>query len=221
MHAKSDLLPRFSRAQRIAHWVLTVAFFVLTITGLMLVIPSLSNLAVGGASRLIHRIAAAGFLLVPLYYALFDRKGLMALIKDSFTYDNDDLRWLAAMPGYVLGRAKGMPPQGRLNAGEKLHHAAIILLFVAVSVSGLFLWFVPAGTSADLHASMLLVHNLSMVVMVLLTIGHLYFVFVYGALPVMITGKISRKFAELEYPKWVAQMDAANKPAASDRRMSV
>lgn len=203
-----DLVARFSREQRIAHWVFTAAFFALTITGLFLVIPALGGLAAGGISRLVHRIAAVLFLLVPLYYAVADGRGLTRLIRDSFTYDKDDLRWLARFPRYVLGRAKEMPPQGRINAGEKIHHALIIVLYFVISLSGLLLWVGKELLSVSLFTWALIAHDLAMFAMLLLTLGHLYFVGVYGALGGMVTGYVTRAYARLEHAKWLADLDA-------------
>jgi len=203
-----DHIVRFSQAQRIAHWVFTVAFFLLTITGLFLIIPALSGLAANGMSRLVHRIAAVIFLLIPVYYAVVDGRGLKQLIRDSFTYGKDDLRWLAAFPRYVLGFAKNMPPQGRINAGEKLHHALIIVLYFVISLSGLLLWAGKASLSASLFTWVLIAHDVAMFAMVLLTLGHIYFVFVYGALGGMVTGYVTRAYARLEHAKWLAEVEA-------------
>lgn len=208
-HSGQELVARFSRAQRIAHWLFTAAFCLLTFTGLVLIFPALSSLAVGGVSRQIHLVAAVLFLATPAYYALFDRNGLGRLVRDSFTYDRDDIRWLLGFPRYVLGFAKNMPPQGRINAGEKLHHALIIILFFVISLSGIALWAGKPVLGVELFSWMLIAHDLSMFAMVLLTIGHLYFVFVYGALGGMITGYVTRAYARMEHAKWLTELDAA------------
>jgi formate dehydrogenase subunit gamma len=209
MPAGSELLPRFSRAQRFAHWAFAAAFVILVLTGLVLTVKGLSPLAAGGASRFLHRHAAVMLIAAPFYYLLFDRVGLKRLICDSFRYDADDLRWLKAMPRYVFGQAKGMPPQGRLNAGEKLHHAAIVVLFCIVVLSGLLLWCGRPFLGAGPFAWVLVAHDISMGLMTILTLGHLYFVFVYGALGGMMTGCVTRAYAELEHAKWLAELDGA------------
>ncbi|HEY3368023.1 MAG TPA: cytochrome b/b6 domain-containing protein [Symbiobacteriaceae bacterium] len=214
MQAKPELVARFSRTQRIAHWTFTLAFVALTVTGLFLMVRGFSALAAGGTSRLLHRGAAVLLLLAPVYYLLSDFAGLKRLVSDSFHYDADDRRWLKAMPRYVFGKAKGMPSQGRINAGEKLHHAAIILLFFAVAVSGLFLWLGRAALGRELFGWMLVAHDVSMTLMVLLTLGHLYFVFVYGALRGMTTGYVTRAYAKMEHAKWLAQVDAEGRKSA-------
>lgn len=205
---QQDLIQRYSGAQRLAHGILTLAFFALAFTGLLLWFPSLSGLAAGGISRMVHRVGAAILLLVPVYYLVADRAGLKRLLTDSFRFDADDRKWLKAMPRYVFGHAKGMPPQGRINAGEKLHHAAIIILYVTVAVSGLFMWAGKPMLGAAAFNWMVVAHNVSMFLMLVLTIGHMYFVFVYGALGTMIHGHVTRAYAQMEHAKWLAEIDA-------------
>ena len=85
------------------------------------------------------------------------------------------------MPGYIFGRTKGLPPQGRMNAGQKLHHATTFLMFVTVAASGFVLWFGKGRLGPDGLASTAMVHDLSMLGLTVMMIGHLYFTFVYDA----------------------------------------
>lgn len=223
--APEEKIQRFRPGQRYVHLLVAVSFVVLFLSGLPLIWSPLSFLAAGGYTRIIHRIAAVGFMAVPILYFIVDRKGAKELIVDSFSYDRDDLRWLLSMGQYFLGNAHGMPPQGRLNAGQKLHHAAVIVLSAGVVFSGLALWFLtdtlgPAGLGWALT-----VHNVTMLILVLLLVGHIYFTVVYKAILAMHTGYVSRADAALEHPKWVAELEgrefdpaahaaAAGEPAA-------
>ncbi len=205
---RADQLLRYRTGQRYIHLLVASSFPVLFLTGLPLIFEPLSFLAANGWSRIIHRIAAVGFMAVPFLYLLVDRQGAKELIVDSFSYDKDDRRWLLHMGQYFLGNAEGMPPQGRLNAGQKLHHAAVIVLGAGVVFSGLVLW-IWAGQLTDVQLSWAaLVHNVSMLGLVLLLIGHIYFTVVYKAINAMHTGYVPRTDAELEHAKWVAEMDA-------------
>ncbi len=201
-------LLRYRTGQRYIHLLVASSFTVLFLTGLPLIFEPLSFLAANGWSRIIHRVAAVGFMAVPFLYLLVDRQGAKELIVDSFSYDKDDRRWLLHMGQYFLGNAEGMPPQGRLNAGQKLHHASVIILGAGVVFSGLVLW-IWAGQLTDVQLSWAaLVHNVSMLGLVLLLIGHIYFTVVYKAINAMHTGYVPRTDAELEHAKWVAEMDA-------------
>ena len=203
-------LQRYRTGPRYVHLLMAVSFTVLFLTGLPLLWEPLSFLAEGGYTRIIHRVAAVGFLAVPPLYLLVDREGAKELLRDSFTYDRDDVRWLLNMGRYALGSASQMPPAGRLNAGQKLHHALVLILAAGVVGSGLTLWIVAGDLTDAQLAWSVLVHNLTAGALVLLTIGHVYFTLVYRAVDRMHTGYISKHAAELEYPKWVEEFEQAN-----------
>lgn len=198
---------RFRPGQRYVHLLVAVTFVTLFLSGLPLIFEPLSFLAAGGWSRIVHRVAAVGFLAVPVLYVVVDREGVKELVRDSFSFDADDRRWLLAMGGYCCGRAGEMPPQGRLNAGQKLHHAAVMVLGIGVVVSGLLLWFAKASLSESMLAWTLLIHDVSMLALVLLLVGHIYFTVVYRAIGAMHTGYVSKAEARLEHAKWVAELE--------------
>jgi len=197
---------RYRPGQRVVHWLHAGAFFVLLITGLALIWPPLSFLAAGGLSRLLHRVAAVIFLLTPVLYALLDFRGLRDLVRDSFTYTREDLEWLKGFPSYFLGRTSHLPPQGRINAGQKIHHALTIISYFTISGSGLVLWLGKGSLGPIGLLAATLVHDVSMAVMAILTVGHIYFTFVYDALPAMTTGYVSEEYARMEHAMWLASI---------------
>ncbi|HFB52685.1 MAG TPA: hypothetical protein ENJ48_03220, partial [Anaerolineae bacterium] len=134
------LVPRYRLTQRIWHWLFTLAFLVLLFSGLALFIPAVSVWTASETGRLVHRIAAVVLIVTPILYAITDWQGFSQLIHDSFTYDADDMAWFKHFIPYVFGKAKNLPPQGRINAGEKIHHASIIVGIVVIAISGLILW---------------------------------------------------------------------------------
>jgi len=207
-HRDDERIQRFRQGQRYVHLLVAVTFVALFLSGLPLIFEPLAFLTFGGLSRIAHRVAAVGFIAVPILYLIVDRKGAKELLVESFTYDRDDLNWLMHVGRYALGNAADMPPQGRLNAGQKLHHAAVIVLSGGVVGSGLTMWFAVSSLSESLLAWTLLVHNITMLALVLLLIGHIYFTVVYKAIGAMHTGYVSRTAAQLEHSKWVAELDA-------------
>ena len=152
------------------------------------------------------RIAALGYMAVPILYWFIDRDAAKELLWDSFHYDRDDWAWLKASYRYFLGNAEGMPPQGRLNAGQKLHHAGVVLVSASIVASGLVMWLGRGTLGLDILAISAIVHDLSMLVLTILLVGHLYFTFVYQALSGMTTGYIPEEEARLEHAKWLDSM---------------
>lgn len=198
---------RYRTKQRIVHALLATSFVALLATGLVLLWGPLGPLAAGGTSRLIHRIGAVVFLSVPVAYLILDRAGAKELVYDSFHYDKDDIAWFKAMYKYFLGHAVEMPPQGRLNAGQKLHHGAVIVVSATVVVSGLLMWFFKPMLGATGLAWTAVVHDLSMLALTLFLIGHLYFTYVYKAIAGMTTGWVEKDEARIEHAKWVDELD--------------
>ena len=102
-----------------------------------------------------------------------------------------------------------MPPQGRINAGEKVHHALVIVMLAAMGVSGYVLWFAK-GRDPFAFMTAGMVHDLAMAVLAVLLVGHLYFTAVYNAWQAMLDGTVTRGYAELEHKKWLDTIDARN-----------
>lgn len=198
---------RYRKRPRIVHALLASSFLVLLLTGLVILFPALSGLATGGFTRWLHRVAAVVFISVPVVYVIVDREGARELMIDSFKYDRDDWRWLKQIWSYLFGHAANMPRQGRLNAGQKLHHAAVMLLSATIVGSGLLLWFFMPSLGGTGQAWVAVIHDASMLALTLLLIGHLYFTFVYKAISGMTTGYIPETDARLEHPKWVEKLE--------------
>ncbi|MCP3996746.1 MAG: hypothetical protein GY722_17055 [bacterium] len=198
---------RYRKRPRIVHAILASSFLVLLLSGLVILWSPLSFLASGGTTRWLHRVAAIGFMSVPFVYLLADREGAKELMVDSFKYDRDDYRWLKRVWSYAFGHTANMPKQGRLNAGQKMHHASVMLLSASIVVSGLAMWFFMPSLGPTGQAWAAVIHDLSMLALSLLLVGHLYFTFVYKALSGMTTGYVDVDDARLEHAKWVEELE--------------
>ena len=206
-HHSEEKLLRYRVGQRIVHAVLATSFLMLLFTGLMILWQPLTLWARDGTSGLIHRIGAILFMSVPILYLIVDRRGAKELLVESFSYDKDDIEWFKHAGRYFIGRAVGMPPQGRLNAGQKLHHAGVVITSATVVASGIFMWYAKGNLGAEGLALAATIHDLSMLALTVLLAGHLYFTFVYKALSSMTTGYVSKEDAEIAQPKWVEEIE--------------
>lgn len=199
---------RYRKRPRIVHAILASSFLILLLTGLPILWSPLSFLAAGGITRWLHRVAAIGFMSVPFVYWFADRDGAKELMVDSFKYGRDDYRWLKRFWSYAFGHTANMPKQGRLNAGQKMHHALVMLLSASIVASGLVMWFFMPSLGPAGQAWAAVIHDLSMLALSLLLVGHLYFTFVYKALSGMTKGYIDVDDARLEHAKWVEELEA-------------
>jgi formate dehydrogenase subunit gamma len=191
---------RFSRTERVLHWVNAAGFLLLLATGLILYLPSLAVL-VGRRPMVkdIHFWGGIGWVSALALIALLgDRRGLLRTARDLDAFDRDDARWLA-------GRRA---PQGRFNAGQKVNAsltAAFTLLFL---VSGLLLWAGERDTRFR-FASTVLLHDGLLYAAGVLLVGHLYLALIHPAtrhaLRGMTQGRVSEEWARTHHAKWRPQ----------------
>ena len=203
MNSTVKMVRRYEPAQRIVHWLGVGLFGILLDTGVALLLRAAWPVTAGGYSRWLHRVAAVPFMVLPLVYVLWLRREARELLRESLSYGREDWEWLKRMPSYMLGSTAGLPPQGRINAGQKLHHAGTFAAFVTVSASGLVLWFGKGSLGPSGLAIAAIAHDASMLLLFVLMIGHVYFTFLYGALPAMRSGYVSEEYARMEHRKWV------------------
>ncbi len=194
---------RYAPAQRFVHWMGVASVLILLDTGLALLARSFGFIVAGGFTRTLHRIAAVPFVLLPALYFVAAPREARELIHECLTYGREDLEWLKHMPRYLLGSAAGLPPQGRLNAGQKIHHAGTFVAFLTITLSGVLLWFAKGHLGATGLAVTAIAHDLSMAALLLLAAGHVYFTFLYDALSAMTRGYVSEAYARAEHRRWL------------------
>ena len=198
---KAGYVPRFSRVERLLHWVNALGFFFLLATGLILYLPSLS-VAVGRRVLVQDVHFWSGIAWVSVLVAIVvlgDRKGIVETAREVDRFDRDDLRWLAG---------KQPAPQGRLNAGQKVNAALTAAFTLLFLVSGLLLWFGERDTSWR-FASTVVLHDGLMYVSLALLLGHLYLAVINPstrhALRGITTGSVSEEWAATHHPKWTPE----------------
>jgi formate dehydrogenase subunit gamma len=187
-------IPKYTFVERFLHWVHTLSFIPLVLTGLVLYLDFLKPLAQGEAGawmRLVHRLAALLFIGEPIIYGVLQPRRLWMHFKE-FSFDRDDIGWIKNAFGYyVLGRHGVMPPQGRFNTGEKMNGMAMILGWILFVITGVVLWLGKGVVSADLFRLMVLLHDLTMIAAVCMFIVHLYLAVAH---PLMWAGLVSMRF---------------------------
>ena len=209
---------KYRKPTRVLHWVHASAFVLLFLTGLALFIPQLAFLAQDSWTRLIHRIAAAIFIIAPLIYIPMNWKTTGKGIKEAFTWGSADLGWLQAAPRfYFLNDEKGMPPQGHMNTGQKMWWFMVIVFGIVFVITGLIMWFFKATAPVALLQWMVLLHDIAFIVT-----GAMLFVHIYlGVIHPLMTeswgaiwgGKISAEYAKLHHRKWYDEVSKKGKEA--------
>ncbi|MFC2033039.1 formate dehydrogenase subunit gamma [Chloroflexota bacterium] len=202
---------KYRKSTRVLHWIHTGAFILLFLTGLVLFVPQLGILAQDSWTRIIHRIAAVLFTVIPLIYLIVKPKASWQGIKDAFIWGSSDMGWLKAAPRYYfLGDDKGMPPQGHMNTGQKMWWFMVLVFGVLFVISGLIMWFAKTTAAPALLQWMVLLHDVSFIVT-----GTMLFVHIYlGVIHPLMTeswkaitgGKISTEYAKSHHGKWYEEV---------------
>jgi formate dehydrogenase subunit gamma len=197
---------RFTRTERLVHWVHAAAFFVLLGSGLVLYLPSLST-AIARRQLLmdIHLYTgwswAGALILVAL---VGNRRALLRTAREIDLFDRDDRRFL---------RGQVHVPQGRFNAGQKVNVIVTAAFAVLFFVSGMLLWIGQDDTHIRLGGTIYL-HDALMYVSVVIVIGHLYLALINRgtrhSLRGMTLGSVREDWAREHHAKWTApSTDAA------------
>jgi formate dehydrogenase subunit gamma len=193
---KTGYVRRFSRVERLLHWVNALGFFFLLATGLILYLPSLSILvARRQLIQSLHFWAGVGWLGALALVLVVGARRFVGTARELESFDRDDLRWLRG----------GKAPQGKFNAGQKINAALTAAFTILFGVSGLLLWFGEQDTTYR-FASTVILHDGLMYVSLALLVGHLYLALIHPAtrhaLRGMTLGTVSEEWALRHHSKW-------------------
>jgi formate dehydrogenase subunit gamma len=193
---KAGYVPRFSRMERLLHWVNALGFFFLLATGLILYLPRLSMLVSRRQTiQAFHFWAGVGWLAALAAVVVLGGRRLLATARELEQFDRDDLRWLRGIKA----------PQGRFNAGQKINAVLTAAFTVLFGVSGLLLWFGEQDTRLR-FASTVILHDGLMYVSLALLVGHLYLALIHPAtrhaLRGMTLGDVRVEWAARHHAKW-------------------
>jgi len=202
---------RYRKPTRLLHWIHSGAFVLLFLTGLVLFIPQLGFLAQDSVTRVIHRIAAIVFVIIPLWYLLTNWKASCKSIKEAFCWGADDIGWLKAAPRYYfLGDEKGMPPQGHMNTGQKMWWLMVIVFGILFVITGFVMWFLKAAAPAGLLQWTTLIHDISFIVTGCMLFVHIYLGVIHPLMTeswnAMARGKVSTEYAKSHHAKWYKEI---------------
>ncbi len=220
---------RFSAFRRFQHWVNTVSFLTLALTGLIQKFNqapiSLFFLeALGGIEvvRIIHRISAVVLILIAVvhvgdaFYSWYVKRKPLSMLPGKEDVTN---AWGLFL--YNLGIRKEKPKQGFYTFEEKFEYWALIWGTVVMALTGFVLWnpilankilpgaWIPAAKAA---------HGLEAVLAILaIIIWHMYHVFIKHFNKSMYTGYMTEEEMEHHHAKVLEEPEYVP-PAKDDPR---
>jgi len=198
---------RYNKRARVLHWVHAGAFILLFLTGLVLFIPQLGFLAEDSWTRLIHRVGAAVFVIIPLFHLLTNWKASWRSIKEAFTWSSQDMEWLRAAPAYYfLNDESAMPPQPKKNSGQKLWWLMVLVFGVMFFITGSVMWFAKTSAPPAVLQWMVFTHDVAFIATVSMFLVHIYLAVLHPLMTEawgsMVNGKVSAEYAKAHHGKW-------------------
>ncbi len=205
---------RFSLIERANHWMTSLSFLMLAVTGIViaygrtLILPfGEYNLgAAGWISTWGHMILGPSFALGIVVMAVF---WLWRNLPSRL-----DLPWLARAGGFFNDDPDN-PPARKFNAGQKLIFWAAFLGGGTMVLSGVALMFPFMLLGLEGTAWTMLVHALLGVAMIAIFIGHIYIgtVGMQGAFWAMWGGDVDRNWAKEHHDLWLAEIEGREERA--------
>ncbi len=144
--------------RRVLHWVIAAAFLALLVTGLIIYTPTLSTLASGGATRLIHKIAAAMLIAAPAIYAVAKPEAARQWLRDAAVWK----KLQSSDPHFV-------------NTWQRKHKLIISLGFILFAVTGMLQWFFKGSIPSGVFNISLFVHGILFFASIVVLLYHVYF----------------------------------------------
>lgn len=206
MHKRTMIL-RTGFPERLCHWLLVICFFLVALSGLAWVFPSLSWL--GGVlgtpqlARVLHPILGiVVFLLLCFMFLRFWRYN---------TFEKTDRIWFRNVKGVLLNEHGERLQIGKYNAGQKMLFWLIMAAIVVLLLSGLVIWrrYFSEYFPIPVIRWALLLHSLAGIGLMLLILGHIYLaIWVRGSIKGMVNGYVSRGWARQHHDRWHEELEA-------------
>ena len=206
-------IQRFSVFERTIHWFTAGVFWLLALTGLILLygrfvlMPLLGPEGFGltaSACKEAHNLFGPMFLVAILLL-------LVTFVKDNF-YARGDMTWLLKGGGMLGG---GHVSAGRFNAGEKIWFWIAVLGGIVLSASGLILDFAVFGQGREVMGLSHVLHAIAALIVITVSFGHIYLgtAGVEGTINSMASGYVDEAWAESHHDRWYEEVRAAGATA--------
>lgn len=199
----SKYVERFSTRERVLHWTLAAAFFVLVLSGLGLYAHTFFGYFdfFGGPQQGItaHKVAAVVFFVASVLLFLSHKR-------ETCSFDADDRRWFSSCGGY-LTREKTEIPQGKFNAGQKLFGLFSFAATLVMGLTGLVIWD-PTAMARGLTQFSLMLHGLFFTLFMMGVVVHVYLASIGnpGTLEGMLWGQVKKIWAKKHASKWYKEV---------------
>ena len=198
----AKMVQKTTTYERIGHGLMAVSGVLLLLTGLGFMYQQelgWLNTMFGGQSiaKLIHNWGGVGFTVsVVLSIGIW--------LPESLSYSAEDRQWLSMLGGY-LSKTAEPPPQGKLNAGQKVVVLLVVVFGLLICVTGFVMWL-SQGKSAIMIGQFL--HVIASLVFAVIIPLHIYLATAAnpGTFRIMTRGDVPLYWAKKKHATWVKEM---------------
>jgi formate dehydrogenase subunit gamma len=208
-------IERFTGFERFLHWLVTISFVTLAVTGLnftfgkKLLLPLIGPeafSAMAEAAKYAHNYMSFPFVLGMIVL-------LLVWVKDNFP-SKADLEWVKQGGGFVGSKH---PPAWKFNAGQKILFWGIVGATVLVAVSGYVLIF--PFYLADIAGMQVaeITHGVVAMIFIAAILAHIYIASIgmEGGFDAMADGQVDLTWARQHHSLWLEK--ELRKPKAAER----
>ena len=139
--------------KRVHHWIVAGAFFILLITGLILIVPGFSGLAANSWTRLIHRVAAVILVGTPVAYALTNGRAAR--------------QWLREVAFWI---AMDSPNP---DTWKRKHKVLIAIGFALFVMTGTLQWFLKGIVPSEVFRFSMMIHDITFFSAIVVLLYHI------------------------------------------------
>ncbi len=174
-------IKRKSKQARFTHDCTAICCILLTISGLFVFIPPLTQLVgpdVVFVLRMCHRVIGVVFVVVPIISAILAPKGVLHILKNLFAkWTADDKKWMALFFPYLFGaKHLHMPDQDEVKSGQRVADGVVWLFCILMAVSGtaMLLGSTVFDMPAGVYRVFLLLHDIGFFLCALFGMAHIF-----------------------------------------------
>lgn len=208
-HGRSrHTVKRFGFLERATHWMTSVSFIGLALTGLAIAFGKTLFIPLGeGAMGAIGWLSTWGHMMFFPSFAL----GII-IMAVMWTHRNipswRDWRWIKVAGGMLTDGGPN-PPAKKFNAGQKIIFWSAVLGGAVMVVSGVTLMFPYYWADLGTLSWAMLIHAIIGLLLIAIFIGHIYIgtVGMQGAFWAMWGGQVDRNWAKEHHELWLAEIE--------------
>jgi formate dehydrogenase subunit gamma len=217
MSPPKTVIVRYTRINRVNHWITAICFVLLTLSGLAMFHPILFWLSelFGGGQWMRAAHPWIGCMLFISYLGL-----LVQFWRENLP-EKSDAEWVKEIGHVLQNEEDKAPPVGRNNAGQKMVFWSMTLLIPVLFFTGLLIWEVYFGqaTSIPVQRVAVMIHSFAAIAAIIVWITHVYAaIWIRGSVRAMTQGYVTPGWAWRHHRKWLEQVASGEHGKAAIRK---